>query len=369
MSTVHTSTNRIRRFEMREGVIAWMVRDYQAVRTLMSDPRFSLAAAAHLDRAGTGYGPVNPELILNMDPPQHTRLRRPLLRQFTPANAERLRDFLDHTAEELLDGFTGPPVDLVEQFAAPLTSIGTCAALDLPPVDHTRLRAWFRPLLALAEEHAAGAAEAAQEFGDYLAALLDHPDVRGHGGMADSLVNSLDPDEASGLIGFLLISGHTFMSVQLTNCVLELLAHPEQWRQLVADPALVGHAVEELLRFAPPEAGQLSPRMALEDLELAGVPIQAGDLVVPSAREANRDPSTFSNPDELDITRERCPHLSFGPGRHHCVGAHLARVELRVALTALVRRFPGLRLATARQELRYRPGLQFQELVALPITW
>jgi nocardicin N-oxygenase len=369
MSQEHTSTDRIERFDLPDGGTGWWVGGYREVRVVLADPRFSSAAAAHPDHAATRQVPLDPDLILTMDPPRHTRVRKPAVRQFTAAHAERLRGFVERTAEELLDGFTEPPVDLVKRFAAPLTSAGICAALDLPPVDHTRLRAWARPLLALDAEQAVGAAEAAEGLTTYLARLLDDPGVWRDGAVAASLVADLEPEEAGRLLTFLLISGHVSTSVQLVNCVLELLVRPTEWRRLTDDPALVDRAVEELLRFSPPESGGLGPRRAVEDVELAGVLIRTGDVVVPCTREANLDPSVFPSADRLDVTREDCRHLSFGPGRHHCVGAHLARMELQVALGALVRRFPGLRLAVPPDGLHRRSGLQFRELVELPVSW
>ncbi|MDQ3402609.1 MAG: cytochrome P450 [Actinomycetota bacterium] len=369
MSSAQTSTAGVERFDLPDGGTGWRVGDHHLVRAVLADPRFSTATAAHPDHVGSRTVPLDPDLILMMDPPRHARVRRPTVRRFTQAHTDRVRVVVERVADELLDGCTDQPVELVERFAAPLTSAGICAALDLPPVDHVKLRALARPLLASSAEQAAGGSRAAEELSELLTDLIDRPDVLDGGGVAASLLAELDQADAGRLIAFLLISGHVSTSVQLVNGVLELLTHPEQWRRLVAEPTLVDRAVEEALRFSPPESGGLAPRRAVEDVELAGIVIRAGDVVVPCTRQANLDPAVFPNPDHFDVTREECPHLSFGPGRHHCVGAHLARMELRVAFAALVRRCPDLRLAVPPEELRRRPGLQFRELIELPVRW
>lgn len=370
MFTAHTSADRIERTGLRNGRSGWWVGDHAAARAVLADLRFSSAAAAD---PGVNRGrdvPLNPRSILGMDPPEHTRMRKPSLKLFTPAHAERLRDLLERTAADLLDGLGDPPVDLLETFVAPFTSAGITAALGLPPVDHALVREWSRPVLAVTAEQAAGAGEAAAHYWAYLHELLQDPAAWGEGSAVAELVAAHDdPGEAVRMIGFMLTSGHVSTSVQLSNGVLELLAHPDQWRRLVAEPALADRAVEELLRFTPPEAYSLHPRMAVEDVDLAGLPVRAGDLVFVCPQSANRDPAVFPDPDRLDITREKCPHVTFGPGRHYCVGAHLARVELRVALAALARRLPGLRLAAPRAQVRHREGLQFRELFTLPVRW
>lgn len=370
MSTAHTSADRIERSELSNGGSGWWVGDHAAARAVLADLRFSSAAAADPDFNRGRDVPLNPHSILGMDPPQHTRMRRPALRLFTAAHAERLLGLLERTAAELLDGLDGPPVDLLEAFVAPFTSAGITAALDLPPVDHAKVRAWSRPVLAVAAEQAEGAGEAAANLAAYLHELLEDPVVWREDSVVSGLVAAHDhPGDAVRMVAFMLISGHVSTSVQLSNAVLELLDHPDQWRRLVAEPALADRAVEELLRFTPPETYSLHPRRAVEDVDLAGVPVGAGDLVFVCPQSANRDPAVFTDPDRLDITREQCPHLTFGPGRHHCVGTHLARLEMRIALTALARRFPGLHLAVPRAEVRHREGLQFRELFSLPVRW
>lgn len=370
MSTAHTSTDRIGRSELDNGGSGWWVGDHAAARAVLADLRFSSAAAADPDVNRDRDVPLNPRSILGMDPPEHNRMRRPSLKLFSAAHAERLQGLLERTAEDLLDGLGDPPVDLLETFIAPFTSAGITAALGLPPVDHALVRAWSRPVLALTAEQAAGAGEASARYATYLHELLQDPDVWRDGSPVAGLMAAHDhPGDAVRMIAFMLFSGHVSTSVQLSNGVLELLDHPDQWRRLVAEPALADRAVEELLRFTPPETYSLHPRMAVEDVDLAGVPVSAGDLVFVCPQHANRDPAVFPDPDRLDITRRQCPHLTFGPGRHHCVGAHLARAELRIALTALARRFPGLRLAVPRAEVRHREGLQFRELFTLPVAW
>lgn len=167
----------------------------------------------------------------------------------------------------------------------------------------------------------------------------------------------------------LLVGGHETTSTQLPNFVYVLLTHPEQLAMLRADLDLVPQAVEELLRYVPMVVSTLNIRYAIEDVELSGGTVRAGEPVLVAPQSANRDESIYSNPDELNLRRQEAPHVSFGHGPHHCLGAPLARMELQVALRTLLRRLPGLRFAAGEEGIVWKTGLIARGPEHLPIAW
>jgi cytochrome P450 len=362
----------VRRCNLGDGRTAWLVTGYEATRQVLRDPRFSVATFTRPDTSRLTEAPPVPDLILEMDPPRHTRVRRLITRKFPPGYVEHFRQDIQRATDELLDAIarSEQPIDLVEQFAVPLASRSVCAWLGMPQVDHKRVRAWARPLLAFDRKQPTDALRAAEQFSAYFFDLLQNEETVPPDGFVGSLMtnSSVDEEEIFVLASFLLISGHVTTSVQLTNSILELLRHPTEFNRVLTNPAVLPHAVEELLRFTPPEvAGKR--RIATEDVELAGITVRAGELVIPLINHANRDPSVFSAPDRLDVTREDRPHLSFGHGIHFCVGAQLARMELQIGIGNLIRRFPTLRLAVPESELQWDTKEQFRGLVSLPVRW
>jgi len=167
----------------------------------------------------------------------------------------------------------------------------------------------------------------------------------------------------------LLVAGHETTANQISLSLLVLLNHPAELGKLRADPGLIPGAVEELLRYTRLSGGLPLARVTMEEVELGGVTIPAGEVVLPLYSAANRDPSVFSDPDRLDVSRPPAGHLAFGAGAHHCVGAQLARLELQEAFRGLLGRLPGLRLARPAAELRFKPGKTVRSLRELPVTW
>jgi cytochrome P450 len=179
----------------------------------------------------------------------------------------------------------------------------------------------------------------------------------------------LTEQEMVRLAAGLLAAGHETTVTQIPNFVYVLLTHPEQLRQLRAEPDLVPSAVEELMRFVPLGVASSFARYALEDVELGGVLVRAGEPVIGSVASANRDEEVFAQPDTLDLTRSTNPHIGFGHGAHHCVGAQLARMELQVAIATLLERLPGLRFAGPEEELEWKSGLLVRGLKRMPVAW
>jgi cytochrome P450 len=367
----------VARVTMPSGDRAWLVTRYQDVRTVFADPRFSRAAAST---------PTAPKLsprfllradsILSKDPPDHTRLRRLVAGAFTARRIDTLRPRIQETTDRLLDGLeqVDPPADLVTHLALPLPVMVICELLGVPYCDRDRFRGWTEALLNV-DLPLADAYAAREALDDYLAGVI--ADRRVHA--SDDLLGALTAARDEGgklsedeLVSFgitLLIAGHETTANQIATFALFLLRNPGQLRLLRESPDLIAPAVEELLRFTPLGVGSGLLRVATTDVEIGGVGIRAGEAVIASITSANHDPAVFGDPDELDIARADNPHLAFGPGIHHCLGAQLARAELQIALGSLLQRFPGLVLAVGEDELNWRPRLGLRGPSAVPVRW
>jgi len=315
--------------------------------------------------------------MLNKDGDDHRRLRRLVTQAFTPRIVAELRPRIEEIAEELLDAVEPRGrMDLVEEFAFPLPMLVIAELLGVPPDDRDRFRAWSNAIVTPALD-----AGAMQEFGAqmsafvaYLRALFDERRAAPRADLISALLHAgdggdvLSEQELFSMVVLLIVAGHETTVNLIGNAVAALLQHPEQRALLEDDPSLIPHAVEELLRYDGSVERALT-RWAATDLELGGRPIQRGETVIVLLGSANRDRERFSDPDSLDVTRPDVKHVGFGRGSHYCLGAPLARLEADVALTALLRRLPGLRLNAGADELRWRPTPLFRSLVSLPVAW
>lgn len=356
------------------GGDGWLVTRYADVRTVLSDPRFSRAAAAggHVPRTVAVAPP--PTSIMGMDPPDHSRLRRRVMSAFTVRSIDALRPRIEEIVNGLVDTMTQAdgPADLAAVLTWPLPITVICEMLGVPSTDQDRFTEWVDGLLIL--DDPGQSAHARRQLGDYLAELIEQrraeptDDLLGELA-ADSGKDPLSEEELVSLGVSLLSAGQEATANQIGNFVYTLLTRPALWRQLVADPLLIPRAVEELSRFIPISATAGFTRVATEDLELGGQLIRAGDAVVAELGMANRDSEVFDRPEEIDFHREQVPHVAFGYGIHHCLGAQLARVELRVVLETLVTRLPGLHLAVPADELAWRTERLIRGVAALPVRW
>ncbi|MFH8289474.1 cytochrome P450 [Streptomyces sp. NPDC018059] len=366
------------RVRLPYGGPAWLVTRYDDVRTVLSDPRFSRAATAHPDAPRLQPAPASEGLLMSLDPPEHTRPRRAVARAFTVRGAEALRPATEAIAASLLDGMAsaGAPADLVRCFALPLPVRVICTLLGVPEADQPQLLRWSDALLTTADGGERAVAAATGELTEYLLALVERrrsePSddllgelVRGH----DAGDGRLREDEMVALARDLLVAGHETTAAQIADFTYVLLHHPGHWDELCARPELMASAVEELLRYVPLGSGAFRSRIATEEVELCGVRVRPGEAVFAPTVSANRDPRVFEAPARLDLGRRRNAHLAFGFGPHHCLGAQLARMELRVAMSALVARFPGLRLAADEAGIEWRTGLQVRGPRRLPVRW
>jgi cytochrome P450 len=361
------------------GIPAFLVTRYEDVREVLSDPvRFSNARtdfplADQLQLSRDEIAQRRAGHLLALDPPEHTRLRRMLTPEFTVRRIRRLAPRIEQIVESHLDDLEreGPPADLVSGFALPIPSLVICELLGVPYSERAQFQQRTRRQLDMSvpvEERLAlqqegrefmqgQVARAHEAPGDDMLGML----VREHG-------NELSEDELVGVAGLLLVAGHETTANMLGLGTLALLRNPEQFAMVRDDPAAVGSAVEELLRWLSIVPSGI-PRTTTTEVTLAGHTIPAGQLVVASLVAANRDPALVSDPDRLDITRGEMGHMAFGHGVHHCLGAPLARMEMTTAFPALLRRFPKLELAVPFEEVGFRPHSFIYGLQSLPVDW
>jgi cytochrome P450 len=355
------------------GEDAWLVTRHADVRTVLVDPRFSRAAGLTRDEPRVSED-VPQRGMMDMDPPNLTRLRRLVAGAFTARRVERLRTRCLAVANSLVDQMSGPTVDLVADFGLPLPVTMICELLGVPAGDRTDFQLWSQAFVSTTSMSAQQRNACVGQLMDYMAGLVRLRRSEPSDDLLGALVAARDgqgrltEDELLFLAAGLLAAGYETTATQIPNFVYTLLTHPAQLDLLRSRPELVASAVEEMMRFVPLTATVSIPRWAVQDVELSGGVIGAGEPVFASRSAANRDPRVFRDPDSLDITRQPNPHVGFGYGIHHCLGAQLARLELQVAVSVLLDRLPGLQFAASEVELSWRTGNALRGLVALPIT-
>ena len=367
----------VSRIQLAYGEPAWLATRYEDVKTVLADARFSRAAAAGRDEPRSRVHEGQPGNILSLDPPEHSRLRRLVSKAFTARRVEALRPRAQEIADALADAMLagGPPADLVEGFGFPLPTTVICELLGVPAEDRDRFRVWAGALLSTTRFTPAEVAGHVRSLDDYMAGLIAQHRQNRRDDLLGALVaarddeDRLSEEEMLSLAVGLLVAGHETTATQIPNFAYMLLTHPGQMTELRADPGLLPQAVEELLRHVPLGGGASSARYALEDVELGGVTVRAGEAVVVQLASANRDESVFPHPDEIDLGRQESPHVGFGFGPHHCLGAPLARMELQVALRTLLTRFPGLRLADTGHDIDWKTGLATRGPARMLVTW
>jgi cytochrome P450 len=360
--------------------ISWLVTDYANVRTVTSDRRFSRAALIGTDYPRITPAPIaQPEAINLMDPPTLNRLRHVVAAAFTTARVEQLRPFTRQQADHLCDMMAerGRPADVMEGLAQrlPLTTISEL--LGVPDVDRPWLRLQAMALMTMGPDTAKRAAEAKSDLRAYFTDLT----ARRRHTPSDDLISALatarigdddalSTEELAVLAMLLLVAGHDTTTYQIANIVYTLLTRPDALAWIRDNRDKLPHAIEELLRHIPFRQGVGIPRVATQDLKLEGTLIAAGDFVHVSYLAANRDPSVYERPDELDFERtDAPPHMTFGNGFHRCLGPHLARMMLQEALDALLTRFPNLNLAVPTDQVAFNSVSIWRHPIALPVTW
>jgi cytochrome P450 PksS len=373
----------IYRVTLPGGRPAWLVARYDDVAMVLKDERFAKDKLNALTPEQSAREPWMPAMfrpltrnMLDLDPPDHTRLRALVQKAFTPGLVEQLRPRVQYLADRLLDSLRGRThFDLIRDYALPIPTTVIAEMLGVPPADRHRFHRWSRAIVSINPSSLGTLlvlphvwaflrlirrlirSKRAAPGDDLLSALV----------RAEEAGDRLSEDELVAMAFLLLVAGHETTVNLIGNGMLALLQHPDQLARLRAEPALLRLAVEELLRYAGP-LETASERYAREEIMVAGVTIPRGEQVFAAVASANRDGRQFPDPDRLDVAREPNRHLAFGLGPHFCVGAPLARLEGQVAIGALLWRASDIRLAVPAEALRWRRGLVLRGLESLPVA-
>ncbi|MBD3010591.1 MULTISPECIES: cytochrome P450 [unclassified Streptomyces] len=386
----------VHRTTLPSGVDAWLVTRYADARRALADPRLSKnpqlhSAAAHAKGKVGIPGERRADLmthLLNIDPPDHTRLRRLVSKAFTPRRVAAFAPRVRTLTDQLIDAFEERgEADLIHEFAFPLPIYAICDLLGVPREDQDDFRDWAGAMIRHGGGPRGGVARAVKRIRAYLGELIhrkrlelaERAEEEDGEDLISGLIRASDhgehltENEAAAMAFILLFAGFETTVNLIGNGVYALLRHPEQ-RALMqraleeGDERLLAAGVEELLRYDGP-VEIATWRFATEPLTLAGQRIAEGEPVLVVLAAADRDPERFAEPDVLDLTRRDNQHLGYGHGIHYCLGAPLARLEAQTAIATLLRRLPGLRLALDPDDLRWRGGLIMRGLRTLPVTW
>jgi cytochrome P450 len=369
---------------MLNGATVWMVTGYQEARMVLSDPRFS----ADLVRSGGVLMVDIPDEVreklldersragsfVSMDPPEHTRYRRLLSGQFTVRRMRQLEPRISEIVTEHIDAMIagGTSADLVTAFALPVPSLVICELLGVPYAERAEFQARTATMLNL-DTPFEELLRVREEMREFMLRLITQKREQPTDDMLSGLIHgdadpALTDDELVGIANLLLIAGHETTANMFGLGIFALLEHPEQLDALHEDPTLIDGAVEELLRYLSIVHFGLV-RVTIEPVELDGQQIPANSMLVVSLPQTNRDPEHWTEPGTLAIARERSPHLAFGHGVHQCLGQQLARVEMAVGFTELLRRLPGLRLTVASEDIPLRSDMLIYGVHSLPVAW
>ena len=365
------------------GHVVWLVSRYDDVVALLKDPRL-----VKDQRRAEGSKPFSrlPGVLgflqaiernmLDVDAPDHTRLRGLVHLAFTPRLVERMTVRVESLADELLrKALSAGSMDLVSAYALPIPATVIAEMLGIPPADQGRFHKWSSAVVAsTAGPNLLRVLPAIWRFVRYIRQVIALKRAKPEDDLISALVQAEDAgerlreDELVAMVFLLVVAGHETTVNLIGNGALALLQFPEELARLRDDPSFDASGVEELLRFYSPVEVS-TERYAREAFQVASVTIPRGSLVYGVLSSANRDETQFERPNVLDLGREKNRHLAFGQGIHYCLGAPLARLEGQIALRKLLTRCPSLRLAVPESTLCWRKGLNLRGLEALPVTW
>ena len=363
---------------------ASLVTRYDDVAGVLKDDRFVKDPLSAMDSEQQAKRPWVPGFLkplernmLDLDDPDHRRLRSLVSKAFTPRLIERLRGRIETLCEELLDAMDGRgEVELVRDYALPLPATVIAELLGIPVKDQRRFHRWSNRIVSISSGRDVWRAlPAALAFVRYLRKMSERRRISPEDDLMSALVQAeeagdrLSEDELLAMAFLLLVAGHETTVNLIASGTLALLQHPEQLEKLESDPLLIKPAVEELLRYTSP-VEIATERYARQDVEILDTQVPRGELVLAVLGSANRDEMHFESPDALDLARDPNRHLAFGRGGvHHCLGAPLARMEGQIAISALLRRFPKIHLGVEPWSLRWRRGLFLRGLEKLPLIF
>lgn len=361
----------VAKVRLPNGREVWALTRLADARAMLADPRFSS------NRRQPGHPNYMPGMpadahreLIEMDPPEHTAARKAVIGEFTVKRMALLRPRVQQIVDDHIDRMlAGPkPADLVQALSLPVPSLVICEILGVPYAD----REFFQRRSAdfLGQRDRAALGEVVHDLTSYMTELvMSKVKTPTDDLLSRQLAKGVNVEDVIGLGFLLLIAGHETTANQISLGIFTLLDKPELAAQLRAEPDRISDAIEELLRFFTITSESGSSRMALEDVEIAGVPIAAGEGVVALAHTANRDPAAFADPDKLNLFRGARNHIAFGFGAHQCLGQNLARVELEIVYNTVLRRIPDLALAAPVDELRFKQNGPIYGLYELPVTW
>ncbi|GGN39031.1 cytochrome P450 hydroxylase [Streptomyces fuscichromogenes] len=361
---------------MMNGAPVWLVARYEEVRECLAHSALSPAPAYAAE-----HGQESPlsglfiDTVFGNNPPEHTRLRRMLTKEFNAARVESLRPRVQEILDGLLDEIAPDGhADLVTSLSIPLPTLVICDLLGIPAADRHEFHQWAQAMIASGFDESAIAASrvAAQQLWDYIEQLTERKRHAPEGDLISDLVSANAEDRLSqrelvATARVLLVAGYELTSGMLSNAVFALLTHPQQQELLRRDPDLVVRSIDELLRYDGP--GIFNVRFANEDVRIGPALIRAGEQVLMDLQAASRDPALYVDAERLDLTRNATAHLQFGHGIHYCVGAPLARLEGQLVITTLLRRFPDLRLGCPVEQVSRTKNNFLSSLAGLPVQW
>ncbi|MCC3771917.1 cytochrome P450 [Streptomyces sp. UNOC14_S4] len=378
----------VHRTTLPSGVSAWLITRYGDARQALADQRLSKNPVHHSEQAhGKGKVGIPGERsanlmthLLNIDPPDHTRLRRLVSKAFTPGRVAEFAPRVQELTDRLIDGFCEKgEADLIHEFAFPLPIYAICDMLGVPREDQDDFRDWAGMMIRHGGGPRGGVARSVKKMRTYLAELIHRKRENPGDDLISGLIRASDhgehltENEAAAMAFILLFAGFETTVNLIGNGVLALLRNPGQRERLQralaeGDESLLATGIEELLRYDGP-VELATWRFAKQDLTIGGQRIAEGDPVLVVLAAADRDPERFADPDTLDLARTDNQHLGYGHGIHYCLGAPLARLEGRRALATLLTRLPDLRLSVDPEDLRWRGGLIMRGLRALPVDF
>jgi cytochrome P450 len=365
--------------QLWNGDLAWVITGHKDYKTVLSDPRFSS------DPFKPGFPGHSPALhasrlkypsFVSMDPPKHTVQRRMVMGEFGTKRIAELRPKLVKIIDGLLDAMIqkGPPTDLVDSFALAVPTHVICELLGIPYADHEFFQSRTRVFTSNTVPREEALFANKELVDEYLAGLLKSKNEDPQDDLLSRLMvervrtGELTQHEVLSMARMLLIAGHETTANLIALGTVLLLAHPEQLDLFRADPGLAPRAVEEMLRYLSIAHGG-QRRVAMENVEIAGQLIRAGEGIIAFQSSANRDGKVFSDPDTFDIRRDARQQVGFGFGVHSCLGQYLARVELQIVFTMLFKRLPNLKLAVPLEKLNFKNEMMVYGVENVPVTW
>ncbi|MFI7102883.1 cytochrome P450 [Streptomyces sp. NPDC050161] len=369
-----------RRTTLPDGTTAWLFTRYTDVRRIINHATFHRVLLP-APGAGTTNLVDAPDSLTKKDDDQHLRLRRTVQRSFSPRAIARMTPWVSTVVDQLLDALVdhGPPADLVTHYTQSLPIAVMSRLTGVHDVSDARLRHWAEHAFAGATTDRAEAADATREFTDFTVNLLAERRRTPGPDMISSLVQAADVEggitepQLVNLVSTLIVGGHDTAMTMLGNSLLYLLdERPEVWARLGSDEAAAGLLTDRMLHLIPPgdPDEHPNPLRATEDIDVGGITIRAGEIVVVDRAAANRDPAAFSDDPFSDLFAPlESPTLAFGGGRHYCPGTWLAHAELHLGLHRLAARIPGLRLTTSADTVEWRLGTITRSPLHLPATW